>query len=631
MTATATGRTSKRRVRFVAATGATALALTVLTTLAGVPGAQAVVRPAVRTSTKASTDPATTTVRVSSFNVLGYSHTAKGGDRKNWAGGDQRMVWATQIMAQYDLQIIGLQEFQVPQYKKFVSLAGSTYDVWPGTALGGVPVQNSIAWKKATWTPIVEKTIPIPYFDGKPIDMPYILLQNNNTGQQVWIYNSHNPADTAGPAQKYRNEAVAKESALINSLEKQYPGTPVIDLGDKNDRGPYLCPMMEDTNLRAANGGSIDGTTCTLPHPMVVDWITGSPAVTFAGYQSLQTPLIKKTTDHHVVFADATLTNPAATASAVKHVVAINIQGLRGPALASTSKSPMPNLHRMMTYGASTTEARPDDETVHSTQNVVSMLTSRATAKKYGGTGLAADPRGTVHQAAGSYVSSVFDVVHNAGLRTGFWTSNASLARTVTTSWNKTNGGVDRVGTNNGRAKISTSGQTVTDKAAMNALIADLKAHHSAFDFADLTAADRIARTKGTGAASYKKALTTIDGYLGKLLRAISSTPALAGHTTVIVTSDHGAALASFLKPTEMVAYRVPFVVWGAGVSPGTDLYALNPSFTDPGTARVSYSAAAQPIRVSYLANLTTRLLGLPRVPSSSMDSARKLRVDTGD
>jgi hypothetical protein len=66
--------------------------------------------------------------------------------------------------------------------------------------------------------------------------------------------------------------------------------------------------------------------------------------------------------------------------------------------------------------------------------------------------------------------------------------------------------------------------------------------------------------------------------------------------------------------------------VTGPGVPAGSDLYALNPSFTSPGSAQPGYSGT-QPIRVGDLTNLVTRSLGVPPVPASSMDPEQRFQV----
>jgi hypothetical protein len=66
-------------------------------------------------------------------------------------------------------------------------------------------------------------------------------------------------------------------------------------------------------------------------------------------------------------------------------------------------------------------------------------------------------------------------------------------------------------------------------------------------------------------------------------------------------------------------------MVWGPGIAHG-DLYAMNPSYADPGRRRVTY-AGEQPIRNGDLANLALDLLGLDPVPGSKFDVRQVLSV----
>ena len=81
--------------------------------------------------------------------MLGAGHTAgKGG----MAPGAVRMHAAVGMLLGNDVSVAGLQEFQEPQYRTFLGLAGGTYDAYPGLSLGAQPVQNSIIWKQADWS-----------------------------------------------------------------------------------------------------------------------------------------------------------------------------------------------------------------------------------------------------------------------------------------------------------------------------------------------------------------------------------------------------------------------------------------------------------------------------------------------
>ncbi|WP_180935890.1 hypothetical protein [Nocardioides ungokensis] len=106
--------------------------------------------------------PGATAFRLSSFNLLGAGHTAPGGDRKGWASGSTRMKWATQIIDQNSIDVVGFQEMQQPQFDKFKEIDGSTFGIFPGDKLTTAAMANSIAWRKDQFTLLRSETIQIP-------------------------------------------------------------------------------------------------------------------------------------------------------------------------------------------------------------------------------------------------------------------------------------------------------------------------------------------------------------------------------------------------------------------------------------------------------------------------------------
>ena len=57
----------------------------------------------------------------------------------------------------------------------------------------------------------------------------YVQLRNNATGQLVWVLNTHNPANTFGNAQKWRDQSERIQAALVNDLRAKAarrPGDP---------------------------------------------------------------------------------------------------------------------------------------------------------------------------------------------------------------------------------------------------------------------------------------------------------------------------------------------------------------------------------------------------------------------
>ena len=245
---------------------------------------------------------------ISSFNVLGSSHTAGGGKNARMASGAARVRNAAVLLNQHGVDVVGFQELQGDQYRSFLGVAGGAFDVYPGLAAGPLGIENSIAWRTSEWTLQHAETVQIPYFDGRLRPMPAVLLKHNATGRMIWVANFHNPATNPkrGNNDGHRARATAIEVALVNRLVAE-SGYPVFITGDMNDREIYFCKMTGGAPMIAANGGSNDGGCNPPPYPMPVDWIFGSNDVTFSGYVRDEGPLVRRTTDHPMIVATATL------------------------------------------------------------------------------------------------------------------------------------------------------------------------------------------------------------------------------------------------------------------------------------------------------------------------------------
>lgn len=246
-----------------------------------------------------------TPFRVATFNILGASHTEKAS-----SGFDtypRRMARTVRLLARRDFSIVGFQEFQKVQSELFTRKVGDTWGLYPGMELGARPVQNSIAWRADQWRLLEKHTYAIPYFGGRMVDQPYVLLENKATGRSVWVMNTHNPADSHGPAQRYRDEAIRREAELVNSTLRP-TGIPVLFTGDFNDREDAFCGLLSQTSkLKAANGGSYNAPGCNTPEQMKIDWVFLSKDATPSNYTVLDTPRVRAITDHKVIFTDVAL------------------------------------------------------------------------------------------------------------------------------------------------------------------------------------------------------------------------------------------------------------------------------------------------------------------------------------
>ena len=247
--------------------------------------------------------PPVTTFTMATFNLLGSSHSQKGGSAAGFGPGVQRLNGALQILAQHQISVVGFQEFQPNQRAAFRSRAQG-WEMYPGLSMGRRAGENSVAWRSDTWEMVRPGLIPIPYFNGRIRPMPYVLLRNKQTGVLAYFSTFHNPANIGGNMQRFRTEATTREIRLFNQLEPQ--GIPLFVTGDMNERSEYFCRVTGGTDLKAAAGGSTGGA-CAPPKPTQIDWIFGSPDVAFHDYVIDRSPLVRRTTDHPVVVTGVTI------------------------------------------------------------------------------------------------------------------------------------------------------------------------------------------------------------------------------------------------------------------------------------------------------------------------------------
>jgi hypothetical protein len=264
-------------------------------------------KPKKRKKAKPALPPAADFV-ISTFNVLGSSHTSGSGKRPGMASGPTRIRWAASLLNHHGVDVVGFQELQGDQYRAFVGATGGGWGVYPGTAAGPLGIENSLAWRRSEWTLVESHTIQIPYFDGRLRPMPYVLLEHNATGRLSWFANFHNPASNSkrGNNDGHRARAMELEVALANRLWSE-TGHPVFITGDMNEREVYFCRMTGGAPMIAANGGSNDGSCNPPPYPMPVDWIFGSEVVSFSGYFRDWSNFVQRISDHPMIVSRVTL------------------------------------------------------------------------------------------------------------------------------------------------------------------------------------------------------------------------------------------------------------------------------------------------------------------------------------
>jgi hypothetical protein len=568
--------------------------------------------------------PGATSFRMASFNVLGADHTDGRNPRKGFGTSAQRLPIAKQVLENNGVQVVGFQELHWPQAELWNGIAPE-WGTFPGTTRSEPAAHNSISWRLDSFTLVQANVFLVPYFRGNPLPMPYVQLRNNATGQLAWFVNVHNPADTHGPAQQWRDQAVQIESDLVNSLRAADPTSPVFLTGDMNDTSDFFCPIVRNTELQAANGGYADETACEPPSPARIDWLMGTSDVTFSSFREDRSPMVQKASDHPAMVATATVPPMSSRAAGVTNVVVVSVDGLRSNAFTSAALADRTkHLRELRSAGASTLNARLSYERSTPLPNTLSLLTGRPVVKKRDGHGVKYDEdRGkTLTETAGQYVSSVFDRVHNAGRGTALYTSKAS-ATIIERSWNKKNGGVDPLGRDNGRDKLSTFALSPDkDKVVTKRVMQDLRTDPATYSYVELSALQRIGDEVKYGGPQYTEALGRVDKQVSGIVRTVGQNPALAGHTMVVIVGGSAGAKAGNHKPP---SYTAPLVVSGPGVIAGADLYDLNPAWTNPGRAKVPYRS--NPIFTGVVANLTLGALGMAPLPGSKLNPTSTFNV----
>jgi hypothetical protein len=325
----------------------------------------------------------------------------------------------------------------------------------------------------------------------------------------------------------------------------------------------------------------------------------------------------------------------------VPHVIHISVDALGAKYLEQYLKdSPAEFSHfgRLIREGASTLNARTDYTHTNTLPNHTCMLTGRPvrTAPEWPeGVGhfwewntTFPDPEGkappSLHgtNPTGGYTSSVFDVTHDAGLKTALYSGKNKFEMYVISYGPK-------FGAENSRGRNKIDHSIVSPGIHPQAL-ADLKANKPAYAFLHYPEMDAAGHQYGYLGDEYRNAAKQIDGYLGELLALLDSDPEWKGRTVIILSADHGGepGTKGHSASSHPYNYTIPFIVWGTGIPQGADLYNLNlTTRSNPGEGRVPYGPTGQPIRNGDGGNLALELLGLPAIPGSSINNKQDLKV----
>ncbi len=308
---------------------------------------------------------------------------------------------------------------------------------------------------------------------------------------------------------------------------------------------------------------------------------------------------------------------PVERRSVDPQVLAISVDALNPQALRKLGHRRAPHLWRLVDAGAATLQARSQFELTVTLPNHTSMVTGRNITASERGHGVTwnddlPDRPPTVQAAAGHQVQSLFSTAHRAGVSTALFATKTKFSL-FQRSWPA---GLDRV-----------TIKEEQDAAVVKAARRDLLRRDRGVTFLHLGLPDQVGHARGFMGRAYLRAVHRVDVLLGTILDAADNRAAL-DDLTIILTADHGGrpGTRDHSAADELADYRVPFLVWGPGVSPA-DLYDLNPGYRDPHRSRPGLRGK-QPVRNGDVANVALGLLGLDPVPGSRFGVKRPLRLN---
>lgn len=293
----------------------------------------------------------------------------------------------------------------------------------------------------------------------------------------------------------------------------------------------------------------------------------------------------------------------------VERVIHVSFDGLRSDHVTARH---MPNLHEFRARTVSTLNARTDPARTQTLPNHTSQFTGLAVEDGHG-VDYNEDLGRTVHDEAGRYVHSIFDVVDDEGGRTAMYVGKPKF-EVINRSWSEIDFYVEL-----------DPGDAVDRATRELERTDDLE-----YVFFHIRDPDASGHESAWASPGYREGVSEADRIFGELLAVIDDDPDFARTTAIIVSSDHGGPTGQLNHNDESLVenYTVPLLVWAPGVRAGGDLYDLNDDRrVEPGTTQPP-ATGPQPIRTHEIANVSLDLLGYGPVPGSIFNRRQNLRLN---
>lgn len=248
---------------------------------------------------------ATTSVRITTFNVLGAHLTGPGSDRPRFGPGGARMAAAMTHLNRSGSSIALFQEFESPQAAVVSATPGWELHRATGNSRfrTGNYSGNAIAWRTDTWELVSTSEFTVPW--QVRLHMPVVQLRHRATGAAVAVVGVHNPASTALQGNQSRSRGIARaiEKQAVAAIRAR-TGVPVLVGGDLNERDDAICDFAGAgwSTWHQRSGG------CGSWGYGGVDHVFGAGQVAFTSL-SVDRSTLGSVSDHPMVTAAVTL-NP---------------------------------------------------------------------------------------------------------------------------------------------------------------------------------------------------------------------------------------------------------------------------------------------------------------------------------
>lgn len=239
------------------------------------------------------------TVRLASFNVLGSNHTAPGGERQNYPTAGFRTPQAAGVINGHGSDLVGLQEVKPDQLATLTRMTGMV--AWPGG--GAADPDNSVMWDPSRFELVEGTTFPITFM-SRARPQTVVRLRDLATQREFYLVNMH--ASAGGDPRNTSTRVAGWDRGAAEARALRESGLPVFVTGDMNDRAAFFCRFLPPTGFVAAVGGSTAGG-CRPPARMPVDWVVGSPDVSFSDYVIDESTVNRRISDHFYISATATV------------------------------------------------------------------------------------------------------------------------------------------------------------------------------------------------------------------------------------------------------------------------------------------------------------------------------------